>query len=583
MEAKQGLLPVAAFILIATASSTEAARSATAQGRADPLANVPTGWTLIEQGVPVIARSAMVVSGHPLASQVGGDIIKAGGNAVDAAVAVGFALAVVHPEAGNIGGGGFMVIRFADGEVHALDYRETAPGMSTRDMYLDSAGNVTDASVIGHLAAGVPGSVAGLAEAQRRFGKLSLAQVVAPAIRLALDGFIVDEYRSRSIASAASKLHRFPASRAQFLPNGEPPKPGDRLVQPDLAGTLQAIADSGPAVFYEGYLAGLIVAEMERGGGIMSRADLAAYKPIWRAPVEFDYRGHRIYSMPPASSGGITMAEILNILEGFDPLPQFMSAEHVHLLAEAMRRGFVDRNRYLGDPAFVDMPIEHLVSKSYAATLRDQIRPDRATPTPLDALGLSEGRNTTHYCVVDSEGNAVAVNTTINFGYGNGVTVSGAGFLLNNEMDDFAAAPGRPNQFGLVQGEANAIAPGKRMLSSMTPTIVLDGSGDLMMVVGTPGGPRIITTVTQVISNVIDHEMSLVEAVGAPRVHHQALPDRITYERGGLLPEVVSDLRALGHAVEESFYTGDITAVVRSANGWVAVSDPRRGGGAVGW
>lgn len=550
-----------------------------------PSPYVPADWPLFDEAVSVPAAHAAVSSVHPTASEAGTIIMRKGGNAVDAAVAVGFALAVVHPSAGNIGGGGFMVIRLADGEAYTIDYREKAPGGASRDMYLDSLGNLSDKGVLGHLGAGVPGAVAGLTEAHGRFGKLSLAEVMQPAIRLARDGFVLDERRVRSIESAADRLRLFPASREQFLlPDGSVPAPGHLLVQSDLAWTLQAIADSGARAFYEGRVADLVVAEMERGGGLISQQDLAAYGAIWREPIVIDYRGHTIYSMPPASSGGVTMGEILNILEGFENLPAFGSAEQVHLIAEAMQRAFVDRNHYLGDPAFVEMPLEMLLSKSYAAELRRGIRPDRATPTPTLRPGMGEGDHTTHYSVVDSDGNAVSVTTTINHGFGSKVTVTGAGFVLNNEMDDFTGAPGQPNYYGLVQGEANAIEPGKRMLSAMTPSIVLDPNGELMMVIGTPGGPTIITTVTQVISNVVDHGMTLAEAIAAPRVHHQALPDEIFYEHGGLRPDVVAALEALGHTMNQrTGYRGEAAGIIRTANGWVAVADPRSGGGSAGY
>ncbi len=547
-------------------------------------ANVPVDWPLLEQVTAVRAARTMVVSGSPIASEVGTEILDAGGNAVDAAVAVGFALAVVHPEAGNIGGGGFMVIRFADGRAAALDYREAAPSRATRDMYLDSMGAVTEDAVVGHRAAGVPGSVAGLLEAHARYGRLSVGAVMAPAIRLARNGFILDDYRSRSLAGAAELLRRFETSRRQFLlPNEQAPPPGTRLVQSDLARTLLAVAEGGAEAFYRGAVADLIVAEMERGGGLISREDLAAYQPKWREPIVASYRRHAIYSMPPASSGGVTLAETLNILEGFHPLPAFGSADQVHLVAEAMRRAFVDRNRYLGDPAYVQMPLDRLLSKTYAAALRDEINPTRATPTPVTPPAAEAGIQTTHYSVIDASGNAVAVTTTINSGYGNGVTVAGAGFLLNNEMDDFTSAPGAPNQYGLVQGEANAIAPGKRMLSAMTPTIVTDTSGALLMVLGTPGGPTIITTVTQVISNVIDHHMSLPLAVAVPRIHHQALPDQIFFEPGGLTATVQGELAGRGHTLQErGGLSGDVAAIIRDGPGWLGVADPRRGGGAAG-
>ena len=572
------------IVTLCVAAAACGTRPAELPTPADPVAYVPATWPLFDQTEEVRAPSGMVVSGHPIASQVGVDIMRRGGNAVDAAVAVGFALTVVHPAAGNIGGGGFMVIRTADGTVNTIDYREVAPAAATADMYQDANGQLTDRSVIGHLAVGVPGSVAGMAEARAIYGTLPLADLLRPAVTLAREGFIVDEFRSSSIGSSAERLSRFPASREQYLPDGAPPAPGVLWTQPDLARTLQAIADSGPRVFYQGHIADLIVAEMRRGDGIITHEDLAAYRPVWRDPIVAHYRGHVLYSMPPASSGGVTMAQTLNILEGFAPLPSFGTPEHVHVLAEAMRRAFIDRNQYLGDPAFVDMPLRRLLSKRYAGRLRKEIDVERATPTPAFVTKLKEGTNTTHYSVVDPMGNAVSVTTTLNSGYGSKVTVTGAGFLLNNEMDDFTGAPGRPNQFGLVQGEVNAIAPGKRMLSSMAPTVVLDPAGELLMVLGTPGGPTIITSVLQVISNVLDHGMTLRQAVAAPRVHHQSLPDRIWFENGGLRPGVVSRLQAMGHTVvERSGYSGDIAAIHLAPDGWIGVADPRRGGGARGY
>ncbi|PYP14853.1 MAG: gamma-glutamyltransferase [Gemmatimonadetes bacterium] len=543
---------------------------------------IPETWSLAGKGVTVSGPRAMVVSGHPLASQVGIEIIKQGGNAVDAAVAVGFALAVVLPEAGNIGGGGFIVYRDTTGRVRALDYREMAPGRATPDMYVDSTGNSTDQSLTGHLASGVPGSVAGMYEAWKSAGRLSWRKVLAPAIRLARE-HTLDAARSRAIAEEAERLARFPASAKQFLVDGHAPASGTTFRQPELAHTLQLIADSGASVFYKGQIADLIAAEMQRGHGLITKDDLRRYQPKWRTPVQIGYRGYSIYSMPPASSGGVTMGEILNIMEGYDTLPPFGSAGYVHLEVEAMRRAFMDRNHWLGDPDFVDMPLERLLSKSYAAELRAQILPDRATPTPPLATSAGEGTETTHYSVVDAAGNAAAVTTTLNGGFGSAVTVTGAGFLLNNEMDDFTTAPGKPNMYGLIQGAANAIAPHKRMLSAMTPSLVLDRSGRLFMVVGTPGGPTIINSVYQVIVNVLDHGMSLAEAVAAPRVHQQALPDVVFYERGGLAQTTLDGLRTMGYQLRERGRMGDIAAIERTAAGWVGVADPRRGGGAVGY
>ena len=567
-------------LLLALASTTGCAGRPT--DAPAPAAGIAADWTFAAKARVTESPTAMVVSGHPLASEIGRDILRSGGNAVDAAVAVGFALAVVHPEAGNIGGGGFMVIRTTDGTVRSLDYRETAPGRASRDMYLDPSGEPTDRSVTGHLAAGVPGSVAGLTAAHERLGRLPFDSVILPAIRLARGGFVVDEYRSESIRSDSVRLSSFPASLTSFLPGGRPPAPGDRLTQPELATTLEAIRRHGAGGFYRGPVADLIVAEMRRGGGLIDHADLAGYRAIWRRPVTIRYRGHTVYSMPPASSGGVTMGEILNIMEGYDPLPAFGTPALIHREAEAMRRAFTDRNRYLGDPDFVRNPIGRLLSKEYAAALRNEIG-ERATPTPAFDPTVAGGSSTTHYSVVDGDGNAVSCTTTLNDSYGSAVTVTGAGFLLNDEMDDFATAPGKPNMYGLVQGEANAIEPGKRMLSAMTPSIVLDPHGQLYMVAGTPGGPRIITMVYHVISNVIDHRMSLAEAVSAPRMHHQALPDSLQVEDGGFTATTLDSLRGRGHGIAARGYWGDVEAIIRTPRGWQGVSDPRRGGGGAGY
>jgi gamma-glutamyltranspeptidase / glutathione hydrolase len=516
-------------------------------------------------------------------------VMSAGGNAVDAAIAVQFALAVVNPEAGNIGGGGFMVLRTADGATAALDFREKAPLAATRDMYLDEQGNVTDRSVVGHLAAGVPGSVAGMWAAHERYGSLPWADLVAPSVSLA-EGF---EVRQRFLGSLSSSmvesLSRFEASAAQFLPrDGQPPVVGDTLRQPDLARTLTRIMERGPDGFYRGETADLIVAEMERGGGIITHEDLEAYEVAWRDPVIFRYRDHTVVSMPPSSSGGATMAEMANILEQYDlsGMDRF-SAETLHLYVEAWKRAYADRNHYLADPDFVDMPLERMTSAEYARERAATISMDAATPSTEIGPGMDaqeEGENTTHFSIVDGAGNAVSVTTTINSWYGSKVTVAGAGFVLNNEMDDFTSKPGTPNQFGLVQGERNSIEPGKRMLSAMTPTIVLGPDGGLRIVTGTPGGSTIITTVFQTISNVVDFGMNVVDAVHAPRVHHQHLPDQIQYERGGLRPSVVARLEALGHTVtERSDISGDVQMIVIENGRITGWSDPRRGGRAIGY
>ena len=544
-----------------------------------PMPGAARTWPYLGKARVTNAAKAMVVSGSPIASEVGREILQQGGNAVDAAVAVGFALAVVHPEAGNIGGGGFMIIRPRDGGVHALDYRETAPAGASRDMYR-AAGE--DASVTGHLSVGVPGAVAGLTEAHRRFGHLPFASVIGPAIRLANEGFVVDEYRSASIGEDSARLVLFPASRATFLPNGRPPIPGTVFNQPELGATLEAIRDSGAAGFYGGWVADLLIAEMRRGSGIITHQDLASYRAIWRSPIEISYRGYTIYSKPPASSGGVTMGEILNIMEAFGTLPPFGSATLMHREAEAMRRAFTDRNTYLGDPAFVHNPVDRLLSKTYAAELQKQIG-EHASVTPRFDPAIPGGSSTTHYSVVDADGNAASCTTTLNNSYGSAVTVTGAGFLLNDEMDDFATSPGEPNMYGLVQGEANAIAPGKRMLSAMTPSIVLDPRRQLYLVVGTPGGPKIITMVYHVISNVIDHRMALPDAVVAPRMHHQGLPDSLQVESDGFLPETLDSLRSRGHGIAARGNWGDVEAIIKTPAGWQGVSDPRRGGGGAGY
>jgi len=546
-------------------------------------ARIAAEWPLSQRVKSVAGQHAMVVTSHLLASDVGVDILRRGGNAVDAAVAVAFALTVVHPVAGNIGGGGFMVVRTHTGTVRALDFREAAPSGATRSMYVDSAGNVLESSLTGHRSVGVPGSVAGLFEAHRKFGHLPWKDLVAPAVRLARDGHALDGVRSRQITREGERLARFPASRAQFLVNGEAPPAGTRFVQPDLARTLQLIADSGSRVFYRGSIAELIVQEMARGGGLITRADLARYRAKWRQPIGIRYRDYTIYTMPPPSGGGVTLAEILNVMEGYAPLPPFGSARLMHLQTEAMRRAYTDRNTLLGDPDFVPMPLERLLSKAYAATLRAAIDPDRATPTPPGVGVRSDGTETTHYSIVDAEGNAVSCTTTLNNDFGSAVTVAGAGFLLNDEMDDFMTAPGRPNLFGLVQGEANAIAPGKRMLSGMTPAIVVDPAGRLFLVLGSPGGSRITTAVYQVLSDAIDQDMPLPDAVAAPRLHHQAVPDTLHLERDGFVQPSIDSLEAMGHKVSFWNYKTEVNAIGRAAVGWVGVADPRRGGGAAGY
>ena len=542
----------------------------------------PPAWPYRSGGRAAFARHAMVASNDRLASEAGVEILKQGGNAIDAAVAVGFALAVTHPEAGNLGGGGYMVIRLADGRTAALDYREMAPIAATRDMYLDAEGQLTEASVVGHLASGVPGSVRGMTEALARFGSMPLHRVMMPAVRLAERGFIVDSNLARSLNDERRLIARF-AGASKFLPLGEPLAPGMLLRQPELARTLRLIASDGGRAFYEGEIADLIVAEMGRGGGIITRDDLTRYAAEWREPIRSTYRGHTLISMPPSSSGGVTVAQAMNILETYEGLLTFGTASYLHRLSSAYQLAFIDRNSKLADPAFVDVPVAELTSKSYALALRAGIADDHATPTGSIADVAREGTHTTHYSVVDRHGNAVATTTTINGLYGSGVYIAEAGFFMNNEMDDFAAQPGMPNQFGLVQGEQNAIAPRKRMLSAMSPTIVLDQADQLLLVIGSRGGPRIITSTSQVILNVIQHGMSLHDAMSAPRIHHQAFPDSLRYERDGLWPETMGTLTQMGHALSPFGAIGRVIGVMRVPGGYEGMVDPRSYGAAMGY
>ncbi|HEX2344764.1 MAG TPA: gamma-glutamyltransferase [Vicinamibacterales bacterium] len=538
---------------------------------------------------PVRAAKGMVGSTDEHASRVGVDILKKGGNAVDAAVAVGFALAVTHPAAGNIGGGGLMLIRFADGRATAIDYREMAPARAHRDMFLDEKGNpVAERSLIGPLAAGVPGSVAGLAYAQKKYGKLKLAEILAPAIALAENGFDISHALASSLADDRKLLERFPETANIFVKNGRPYEPGDRLIQKDLAATLKAIAAEGPDAFYRGRIADLIAAEMTRSGGLITKEDLAAYKPVEREALRGTYRGYGIVGMPPISSGGIALIQFLNILEGY-PIGELghNSSKTMHLVAEAARRVYADRSEWLGDPAFFKVPVAGLISKRYAERLRAGIGQDHATPSASIKPGTPaafESDQTTHYSVVDADGTAVATTTTLNGYYGSGQVVAGAGFLLNNEMDDFSAKPGSPNMFGLIGGKANEIAPYKRMLSSMTPTIVTKDER-AFLVAGSPGGSRIITTVLQVIMNVIDHQMDVQEAVDAARFHHQWLPDEIRIERRGFPTDVIRALEAMGHNVKLGGDMGDVHAILIDPKTVVRLgaSDPRMDGRTIGY
>jgi gamma-glutamyltranspeptidase/glutathione hydrolase len=544
------------------------------------LSTFPSSWTYQPGATAPTAPNGMVVSNCALATEAGVEILKAGGNAVDAAVAVGFALAVAYPEAGNIGGGGYAVVRMGTA-ASALDFRETAPAAASRDMFIGASGKPTEDSLVGHRASGVPGSVAGLLALLERHGTLPRASVMAPAIRLAHDGFTVDPIFNTSVAQNADLIAKF-AGAGLFLPGGHAPAPGTRFAQPDLARTLQTIADKGADGFYRGPVAEAVAAEMRRGHGTITAADLAAYRPAWRTPLVGSYRGRQLIAMPPSSSGGITVIETLNILEPWQHPAPWHGAMTLHRLASAFQRAFVDRNNTLGDPAFIKMPLETLMSKAYAQRLQAAIPEAKSTPTSSLRPVASEGTDTTNYAVVDRAGNAVVITTTINSLYGSGVWVPGAGFFLNNQMDDFAVQPGTPNQFGLVQGEANAIAPGKRMLSAMAPTIVLDRDGKVLMLVGGRGGPRIITAVVQTIVNVIDYRMTLADAVGAPRIHEQALPDLLEYEKDGVPAGVVAQLNKMGYKTQPGA-TGSLTAIERTASGWEGLFDPRKHGLAAGY
>lgn len=526
-----------------------------------------------------------------LASEVGAEMLRQGGNAVDAAVAAGFALAVTWPSAGNLGGGGFMVIRLADGTVAANDHREKAPAAATRGMYQDADGEIVPGlSTDSHLAVGVPGSVDGLLSVLERFGSMSREQVVQPAIDLARQGFAMPSDMASGLARRRDRFARYPGSAAVFLrADGSAHEAGELFRQPDLAASLERIRDQGRAGFYAGITADLIVAEMQRGGGLITHEDLADYRSVWRQPVQGSYRGHQIISMPPPSSGGVLLLQMLNMLEAFDLGAMGPgSAAAMHHMIEAERRAYADRAEYLGDPDFYPVPVARLTSKGYARQRFADFDPTRASRSADIAAGAAppaESPETTHLSVIDGAGNAVAYTTTLNLGYGSKIVATGAGFLLNNEMDDFSARDNTPNAFGLIGREANAIEPGKRMLSSMTPALVVN-NGNTVLATGSPGGSTIITTVLQVIVNTIDHGMQVSDAVGQPRFHHQWLPDRVVYEWPGFSPDTLSLLQAMGHQnlVAWTFGggIGDANSVAGGADGVFAMSDPRNNGGAVG-
>ncbi len=525
----------------------------------------------------------MVVTDNAIGTRVGRDVLAAGGNAVDAAVATAFALAVSFPTAGNIGGGGFAVVRIG-GRAYALDFRETAPAAASRDMYLDTAGGSRPDAREGIRSVGVPGSVAGLWELWSKLGskKFAWADLVAPAIALAEGGFAVDpEFVDAKYA--VKRLAKHPGSAALFLPGGHPPPAGSVFRDPELGAVLRRIATDGPRGFYEGPTAAAIVAEMVADGGVMTLDDLRGYQARWRTPLEFTYRGRTLTAMPPPSSGGVTMAMICHILEGYDlGSLGFQSPEELHYVFEAMRRAFAARNAKLGDPDFVAMPLDRLLSTAWAVEQRSTIDPAHATPSTAivtDGPMSGAGPHTTSFSVVDGDANTVALTTTLNWWFGSGVTVRGAGFVLNNEMDDFASVPGTPNGFGLVQGEANAIAPRKRMLSSMSPTIVTDPSGAATLVLGAAGGPTIITSVFQELSAVVDFHLGVGAATYAPRFHMQHEPDAVIFEKDRLDPAVADRLRGMGYRLEERSHIADAPAIGREGGAWVGVAEPRRAGG----
>jgi gamma-glutamyltranspeptidase / glutathione hydrolase len=551
---------------------------------------------------PTHSQHAMVVSVHELASRAGVEMLRSGGNAVDAAVATGFALAVVHPQAGNLGGGGFLLLRKANGDTHFIDFRERAPAAATENMYLDAHGNVIpesnkDSSVVGYKSVGVPGSVAGLVYAEKKYGKLSLDKVIAPAVKLAHDGFVL-AYEDAQDLKDDEYLAQFPESKRIFQRNGNYYQPGELFKQPELARTLERIAKN-PEDFYHGAMAQQLASAIRKNGGLITTDDLAAYEVKEREPIRGSYRGYDIISAPPPSSGGVALVEILNTLEGFD-LAKFgnRSADAIHLEVEAFRRAFYDRADFMGDPDFAKVPVAQLIDKKYAAAWRDSIDPAHATASrelkrpsfsELERVARShhgtiwEPENTTHYSVVDAEGNAVAVTTTLNDSFGSRVTAEGLGFLLNDEMDDFTSKPGVPNTYGLIQGPANAIGPGKRPLSAMTPTIVLK-DGKLFLVLGSPGGPTIITTVANILMGVVDFGLDIQEAVNAPRFHHQWLPDEILVE-DRLSPDTMNILRSKGHKlkVRHSWGDGECIMVDPKTGERLGASDGRNNGKAVGY
>ncbi|MCO4293674.1 gamma-glutamyltransferase [Solitalea sp. MAHUQ-68] len=532
-------------------------------------------------------KNGAVVTAHSEASKVGLAILKKGGNAVDAAVAVHFALAVVYPNAGNIGGGGFMVYRSQKGEVNSLDFRETAPAAAHKDMYLDAQGNVIkDLSIYGHLSAGVPGAVDGMVQAHKKYGKLKWAELIEPAIQLARTGFKITAMQAREMNKHKPDFIKYNQPASSYLINTDDWKEGDVLQQEDLAKTLELIRDKGRAGFYEGITADNIVKEMVFGKGLISKEDLKNYKSVWRKPLQDDYRGYKIISMPPPSSGGIALLQLLKMVEPYDLKAMgWNTIKSIQLITEAERRVYADRSAYLGDPEYYKVPVDALLNESYLKTRMANFSFEQATPSsmikpgdlgPTNGSPKKESEQTTHFSIVDKEGNAVAITTTLNNSYGSHVFVQGSGFLLNDEMDDFSAKPGVPNLYGVTGGEANSIQPGKRMLSSMTPTIV-EKDGQLFMVVGTPGGSTIITTVFQTIVNVIDYNMNMQQAVDAGRVHFQWLPDVVQYEEKGVAAATLEALKQKGYMLELRNGIGRTDAILRTPSGTYQTGADKRG------
>ncbi|AEX53265.1 gamma-glutamyltranspeptidase [Rahnella aquatilis CIP 78.65 = ATCC 33071] len=529
----------------------------------------------------VEAKNGMVVTSQYLASQVGVDILKMGGNAIDAAVAVGYAQAVVNPCCGNIGGGGFMTVHLADGKDTFINFRETAPAAASANMYLDADGNVKKgASLYGYLAAGVPGTVLGMDTVQKEYGKLTRQQVMAPAIKLARQGFVLTRADTDILDTTVKRFKEDPEAARIFLrKDGSALQPGDKLVQTDLANTLESISRHGPDAFYKGKIPAAVEAASKKGGGILTAADFANYKVTEDTPITCSYRGYKFVSAPPPSSGGVTLCEILNIVEGYDLKSMgFNSAASIHILTEAMRHAYMDRNTYLGDPEFVKNPIDRLVSKSYAEEIRKKIEADKATPSTAVQPGMEphEKPETTHYSIVDNMGNAVSTTYTVNGRFGSVVIAPGTGFFLNDEMDDFTTKVGEKNLYGLVQGIKNAIAPGKRPLSSMSPSLVTK-DGKIFMVLGSPGGSRIITITLQAALNVIDYGMAPQEAVDAPRIHHQWLPDEVYYEQRGVSQDSLNILQKMGYKMVEQTPWGATELIMVGLPGAAGVTSANSG------